>query len=72
MEPLVELFRALGNSRRLKGFIYLHKNGGAAVCDLAEELGISEQATSFHLKKLARAGIIKQNKVGKFVISSFF
>ncbi|MBI2485218.1 winged helix-turn-helix transcriptional regulator [Candidatus Uhrbacteria bacterium] len=70
MKILADFFRALGNERRLTVFMYLHEHGKAAVCDLAHELDISEQATSSHLKRLARVGLIEQNRAGEVVLSS--
>lgn len=69
MKPLADFFKALGSERRLNIFLYLHKYKEVAVCDIADMLGISEQATSLHLKQLARAGLIEQNRAGRVVLS---
>ena len=39
------------------------------MCDIAEELNISEQAASRHLKKLERARIVRQKREGEYVLS---
>jgi len=70
MQPLVEFCRALGSERRFQLYQIIHEREGLAVCDLAEEMGLSEPATCFHLKKLLRVGLIKQSRIGKFTVSS--
>lgn len=62
-------FKALGNDRRLFIISYIHKHGSTPVCDIAEELNISEQAASRHLKKLERARIVRQKREGEYVLS---
>ena len=69
MKLLADFFRALGNERRLAIWLYLHDYGSAAVIDLAEFMRISEEATSKHLKKMARVGLIKQTRRGEYVLS---
>lgn len=68
MKLLADFFRALGNERRLVIWLRLH-GGEACVVELANELGISEVATSKHLKKLARVGLIEQIRRGEYVLS---
>jgi DNA-binding transcriptional ArsR family regulator len=63
-------FKALGNDRRLFILSYIYKHEHVSVYDIANELGISEQAASTHLKKLERARIIKQKREGEYVLSS--
>ncbi|HBL39872.1 TPA: hypothetical protein DDZ10_04380 [Candidatus Uhrbacteria bacterium] len=70
MNSFIDLCRALGNERRVRMYISIHERGQLAVCDLADEIGISEPAASFHLKKLLRVGLIKQRRDGKFTLSS--
>ena len=69
MLEIVELFRTLGSERRFKIFLHLQENKEAAVCDIADLLNVSEPAACFHLKKLLRAGVIQQERDGKFVFS---
>ncbi len=70
MKLLADFFRALGSERRLTIWLRLYKDGSACVLDLARELGISEEATSKHLKKLAQAGLVEQNREGEYVRSA--
>lgn len=69
MKNLADLFRAFGNERRLLIWKYLLEHGAVCVLDLSRVLGISEEATSKHLKKLAGAGMIRQNRRGEYVLS---
>lgn len=70
MQILADFFRALGSERRLAIWVHLNESGSACVLDLASELGISEEATSKHLKKLVRVGLIEQNREGEYVRSA--
>ena len=69
MKLLADFFRALGNERRLVIWLRLHESGSACVIELAQELGISESATSKHLKKLLQTGVIEQTREGEYVLS---
>ena len=69
MTTLADFFRALGSERRLTIWFRLHESGSTCVLDLAHELDISEEATSKHLKKMARAGLIEQTRMGEYVLS---
>ena len=70
MNPLIDFFRVMGSERRFEIFLHLQKHNIAAVCDIADLLEVSEPVASFHLKKLVRIGVVKQNRVGKYTLSS--
>lgn len=70
MKILADFFRALANERRLTIWKRLHLCKSASVIELAEELGISETATTKHLKKMLQVGLIKQVRKGEYVLSS--
>jgi len=70
MKILADFFRALANERRLIIWLRLHNTKSASVTELAQELGISESATSKHLKKMLRADLINQIREGEYVLSS--
>jgi len=69
MKILADFFRALGNERRLVIWLRLHERDSLCVMELAQEFGISEEATSKHLKKLVGAGLIEQTRQGEYVLS---
>ena len=56
----------LSDENRLKILCVL-MSGEKCVCDIYEYLGLSQNLTSYHLKLLERAGIIKREKRGKRV-----
>ena len=60
---------ALAQATRLEAFRQLVQAGaaGLAAGDLAERLGISPPALSFHLRGLAQAGLVRSRQRGRFV-----
>ncbi|ADL13526.1 ArsR/SmtB family transcription factor [Acetohalobium arabaticum] len=62
-----ELFKALSDERRLKIVDLLACCGKLCVCDVTEELGLSQPNISHHLKILKNAGLIKATKRGRWV-----
>ncbi|MEX1994666.1 MAG: metalloregulator ArsR/SmtB family transcription factor [Steroidobacteraceae bacterium] len=63
---------ALAQATRLEAFRQLVQAGpaGLAAGDLAERLGISPPALSFHLRGLAQAGLIQPRQQGRFIFYS--
>ncbi|MFA5838371.1 MAG: metalloregulator ArsR/SmtB family transcription factor [Candidatus Paceibacterota bacterium] len=59
--------KAIANYRRLAIVSLLKKNGEMSVGDIAEELKISIQAISKHLKLLERADILSSDQRGLLV-----
>ena len=71
----VETLTALAQDTRLEVFRLLVKahdpapdRGGLAAGDVAARLGIAPATLSFHLKELARAGLVASRKDGRSVI----
>jgi ArsR family transcriptional regulator len=76
---LVEAFRALGDSTRLKILELLRKRGGSCcdlvspdepglcACDVEQAVGLSQAAVSHHLGVLRRAGLIVAEKRGRWM-----
>ena len=68
-EPLIELiaerFRTIGDPTRIRLLERL-RDGEAAVQELAEHVGTSQQNVSKHLAVLARVGIVGRRKHGTF------
>jgi DNA-binding transcriptional ArsR family regulator len=60
---------ALAQASRLDAFRHLVQAGpeGLAAGELAQKLGISPPALSFHLRGLAQAGLVRPRQAGRFV-----
>lgn len=63
---------ALAQASRLDAFRHLVQAGpeGLAAGELADKLGISPPALSFHLRGLAQAGLVRSRQQGRFVYYS--
>jgi ArsR family transcriptional regulator, arsenate/arsenite/antimonite-responsive transcriptional repressor len=74
MEPneAVTALAALAQATRLGVYRLLveHGAGGLAAGEIAEDIGISPAALSFHLKELSHAGLVNSRQVGRFVYYS--
>ena len=62
-----EIFRALGDPHRAK-ILYFLSQEELCVCDLAAVVGLSESATSHHLRILRNLHLVRFNKKGKTVL----
>jgi ArsR family transcriptional regulator len=59
------LFKALSDPHRVRIFNLLANSGTQmCVCDITDLIGLSQPTTSFHLKKLAAAGLIAREQKG--------
>jgi ArsR family transcriptional regulator len=64
-EATARLFKALSDPARVRIVNTLATSGEAVCgCDLEEPLGLSQPTVSFHLKKLADAGLLDREKRG--------
>ena len=63
---------ALGQEHRLRAVRRLVVAGpdGLAAGRLAEEVGVSASAASFHLKELERAGLVRARREGRSIVYS--
>ena len=63
---MAEVFKALGDVNRMKIIKVLASNPDESVCviDLAEILGITQPATSQHIRVLKNVGILVPKRVG--------
>ena len=61
---------ALAHPQRLGIFRLLVREGpsGVPASEIAEAVGASPTAASFHLKELERAGLIQSRRAGRFVL----
>ncbi len=60
---LAEVLKTLADPNRLRIICYLSK-GESCVCEIKEELGISQQLTSHHVHVLLDAGLLKLRREG--------
>jgi ArsR family transcriptional regulator len=60
-----QVFKALADPNRVR-IVNLLANAEVpvCVCDLTPQLGLSQPTVSFHLKKLARAGLLRREQRG--------
>lgn len=72
-QAAVTALAALAHDNRLSIFRLLVKCGpsGLAAGDIARAVGIGSTALSFHLKELARAGIVRSWREGRYIRYSF-
>jgi ArsR family transcriptional regulator, arsenate/arsenite/antimonite-responsive transcriptional repressor len=66
MKNLTPFFKALGEEMRLK-IVGLLLPGELCVCEIMEELGLSQPAVSHHMKVLKQAGLIQDRREGKWI-----
>lgn len=66
---LAELFRAFSDASRLK-IISVLAEAELNVGSIAERVGLSESATSHHLRGLRQMGLVRAKKVGRQVFYS--
>lgn len=59
-----QIFKALGDEKRLEIMYELCQRGKTCVCDLTEVFGISQSKLSYHLKILLEANLITKEIQG--------
>ncbi|MBU3968739.1 metalloregulator ArsR/SmtB family transcription factor [Patescibacteria group bacterium] len=69
-KKLERLIKALANYRRLAIISFIKKEGESSVSDMAEELKLSMQATSKHIKLLEAVEILSADQRGPLVYYS--
>ena len=65
----VDVFKALGNSTRLK-IIECIKDGEKCICEVIPYTSKSQPNVSLHLKVLKQAGLVNERKDGTKIILS--
>jgi ArsR family transcriptional regulator len=65
VDPVVRLFRALGDPARLR-IVALLSHGELCVCHLEQALGLSQPAVSRHLAVLRAAGVVTVRRDGSW------
>jgi ArsR family transcriptional regulator len=70
-ETTAAVFKALSDPGRVRIVNLLaNAEGPVCVCDLTSELGLSQPTVSFHLKKLAQAGLLEREQRGVWAFYS--
>jgi ArsR family transcriptional regulator, arsenate/arsenite/antimonite-responsive transcriptional repressor len=66
-----ELFRALGDSSRVKIVnVLATSDEPMCVCELTEPLGLTQPTVSHHLKRLLDAGLVEREQRGRWAYYS--
>jgi ArsR family transcriptional regulator len=65
----VDVIKALGDERRLK-IVELLAERERCVCELGEDLGISEALVSHHVKRLRAAGLVRARRGAQWLYCS--
>jgi ArsR family transcriptional regulator len=67
-ERLAQVFRALGDRRRVRllSLIAASEGGEACICDLTAPVGLSQPTVSHHMKLLVDAGLVTRDQRGKW------
>jgi ArsR family transcriptional regulator len=68
-KKLLHTFKALSEESRLR-ILMLLKHGELCVCDIAENLRLTQPNISFHLSMLKDAGLIGDRKEGRWTYYS--
>jgi ArsR family transcriptional regulator len=68
-EMVVSGFHALSDPLRVQ-IIELLRSQELCVCDLSEQLKISQSKLSFHLKTLKEAGLVRHRQEGRWIYYS--
>ena len=66
---LAELFKIFGDSTRIK-ILYVLFESEMCVCDIAQELGMTQAAISHQLRSLKQCRLVKARRDGKTVFYS--
>lgn len=66
MDKTIEILKVLADGTRLKILTLLSRQE-MAVCELIEALELSQPAVSHHLKLLKHAGLVQDNREGKWI-----
>lgn len=69
MKNLVSFFKAIGEDTRIKIIIFLLKEE-MCICELIDELGLSQSAVSHHMKILKQADLVNDRRDGKWTFYS--
>jgi ArsR family transcriptional regulator len=66
VEPVTELFRALGDATRVR-IVALLAHGELCVCHLQQALALTQPNVSQHLTVLKNTGVVESRRMGSWV-----
>lgn len=66
MKRIAELYKALGDETRLK-IIQMLAGKEMCVCEIIDQLDMSQPAVSHHLKILKQANLVSDSREGKWI-----
>jgi len=69
LDPLTDAFKALGHPARMR-IVAMLADGELCVCQITAVLGVAPSTASAHLAVLRRAGLITEEKRGRWVFYS--
>jgi len=69
LRKYAEFFKALGDENRLK-ILKMLAEKDMCVCEIINNLNVSQPAISHHLKTLKQAGIVEDRREGKWIFYS--
>jgi ArsR family transcriptional regulator, arsenate/arsenite/antimonite-responsive transcriptional repressor len=69
MKKLIDYFRALGEETRIKIILMLFREE-MCICELMDQLNLSQSAVSHHVKILKQAGLVNDRRDGKWTFYS--
>jgi len=66
LKSMAEVFKALGDQKRLMIIKMLASNSGETLCvtDVAKNLGITQPAATQHIRVLKNVGLLDENRKG--------
>ena len=68
MESLVAVLKSLSDKTRLSIMAVLRQAGSAlCICEVVDALKIPQYAVSRHMKELRHAGLVREQRIGRFV-----
>ena len=67
MRDLAELFKAFSDETRLQMVVLLQRHGELCVCDFEGVLGLSQSASSRHLRRLYQVQVADSRRQGAWV-----
>ncbi|SFR11243.1 ArsR/SmtB family transcription factor [Desulfoscipio geothermicus] len=69
MKAVLDFLKILADETRLKIIMMLSRRD-MCVCEIMDELGMSQPAVSHHLRILKKSGIVRDDKDGRWVFYS--
>ena len=67
LEQLADVFKALGDTTRLRIVKLLGERGETCVCEIVPALGVPQSTVSHHLATLRHAGLVRQRREGQMI-----